>query len=96
MPENESYHRLISNQVRFGFGWKTIDGKKDYYAWHGAPNRNDDFITTAEITLAEFDQIDREYPNEIIAHREQAEVFRKKYIEGHRIISKAWNRIFVQ
>ena len=94
MNENESFHRLISNQVRFGFGWKIKDGKKVYYAWHGVPSRNDDYITSAEITLAEFDQIDREYPHEIIAHREEAEKFRKKYVDGHPILLKGWNRIF--
>ena len=92
MSENESYHRLISNQVRFGFGWKMINGVKTYYAWHGVPNRNDDYITTAEITPAEFEQIDREYPHEIIAHRKEAEKFRQKYVEGHKILFEDWNR----
>ena len=68
--------RVISNQARFGCGFRTINGKKQYFAWHGYANRNDDFFTTSEITLDEYDRINTEYPKEIIADRETAEVFR--------------------
>ncbi len=93
-PEADKYSRVISNQVRFGYGFRTVSGQKQYYAWHGYPNRNDDYITTAEITENEFSQIGMEYPQEIIADRETAEVFRKKYVNGHKILCEGWNRIF--
>ena len=32
-----NYSRVISNQVRFGYGYIEIDNKKVYYAWHGYP-----------------------------------------------------------
>ena len=94
IPKNKDYFfRLISNQVRFGCGYRTVDGKKQYFAWHGYPNRNDDYITNAEITEAEFDLISTEYPKEIVANREQAEVFRNKYVDGHPVILEGWNRL---
>ena len=87
----ENYFRLISNQVRFAYGYKMIDGKKVFYAWHGTPSRNDDYIITSEITESEFYQIEQEYPNQIIADRETAEIFKKKYIDNHKILRKGWN-----
>ncbi len=90
--EPERYFRVISNQVRFGCGYRTVSGRKQYFAWHGYPNRNDDFITTAEISPEEFGRIRIEYPCEIIADRETAELFRKKYVNGHPILLEGWNR----
>ena len=43
--ENDCYFRVLSNQVRFGGGYRTVSGKRQYFAWHGIPNRNDDFFT---------------------------------------------------
>ena len=69
-PETmERFSRVISNQVRFGYGFRTIDGRKQFFAWHGYPNRNDDFFTTAEISEEEFRKIGKEYPSEISADR---------------------------
>ena len=51
--DKEREFRVISNQVRFGCGYRTIDGKRQYFACHGYPNRNDDFFTTSEITEEE-------------------------------------------
>ena len=45
---------VISNQVRFGCGYRTVDGKRQYFAWHGYPDRNSDYITTSEISKSEF------------------------------------------
>ena len=89
----DRFSRVISNQVRFGYGYRTIDGYKQFYAWHGVPNRNDDFFTTAEITEDEFDQIEKEYPFELSADRETAEKFRSKYVDGHFVILEGWNKI---
>ena len=83
--------RLISNQVRFGVGYIERPSGKQYYSWHGQPNRNDDYITYAEITEEEFAQINKEYPRRIDADRETAEVFRNKYVDGHKVISEGWN-----
>jgi len=80
------FFRTISNQVRFGCGFRTVDGKRQYFAWHGYPDRNSDYITNSEISESEFDEINRKYPKAIVAEREQAEVFRKKYVEGHLVL----------
>ena len=61
MEYNDTFSRVISNQVRFGYGYRTSLGRKQYYAWHGYPNRNDDFITIAEISRDEFFRIENEY-----------------------------------
>ena len=57
------------------------------------PNRNDDFFTTAEITEAEYRQIDLEYPDKISADRATAEIFRNKYVDGHPVIMEGWNKL---
>ena len=38
--EKEYSFRVISNQVRFGCGYRTIDGKRQYFAWHGDTERS--------------------------------------------------------
>ncbi len=45
----DHFDRVISNQVRFGYGYQLRDGSMIYYAWHGYPNRNDDYFTVAKI-----------------------------------------------
>mgnify|MGYP007056220182 FL=1 len=91
--DGRRFFRVISNQVRFGCGFRMVDGRKQYFAWHGYPNRNDDFFTTTEISEREFLQIGSEYPREIQADRETAEIFRKKYIEGHKVLLEGWNKL---
>ena len=94
MEKDKEYSfRVISNQVRFGCGYRMFEGRRQYFAWHGYPNRNDDYFTTAEISEAEYWQIDREYPKEIIADRKTAECFREKYVNGHPVILEGWNRL---
>ena len=88
--DGRRFFRVISNQVRFGCGFRTVEGRKQYFAWHGYPNRNDDFFTTTEISEREFLQIGSEYPREIQADRETAEIFREKYIEGHKVLLEGW------
>ena len=92
--ESERFGRVISNNVRFGYGYRPFEGRRQYYAWHGYPNRNDDYFTNAEITEAEFRQIEKEYPVEVSADRETAEIFRNKYVDGHKVIFEGWNRTF--
>lgn len=83
--------RLISNLVRFGCGCRMHRGRRQYYAWHGVPSRNDDYITYAEITAAEYERIGREYPCELDADRETADRFRAKYVDGHPVLREGWN-----
>ena len=94
MTKNDDYcFRLISNLVRFGCGYRLVDGKRQYFAWHGYPDRNDDYITTAEISKEEFEQIAIEYPHEIDADRKTAKRFRDKYVEGHPVLLEGWGRL---
>ena len=85
--DGRRFFRVISNQVRFGCGFRTVEGRKQYFAWHGYP------FTTTEISEREFLQIGSEYPREIQADRETAEIFRKKYIEGHKVLLEGWNKL---
>lgn len=90
---NDRYFRVISTQVRFGCGYRTADGKRQYFAWHGYPSRNDDYFTTSEISKSEYDAICAQYPKEIVADRETAERFRSKYVDGHPVILEGWNKL---
>ena len=90
-PKKRPDMRLLSNNVRFGVGYRDLPSGRQYFAWHGQPSRNDDFITYAEITEAEFERINTEYPRQIDADRETAELFRNKYVDGHKVIKEGWN-----
>lgn len=85
--------RIISNQVRFGCGFWIFNGKKQYFAWHGYPDRNDDYFTTSEISEIEYEKINEKYPEEICADRETADVFRQRYVDGHLTILEGRNRL---
>ena len=87
------FFRVISNQVRFGCGYRTVGGKRQFFAWHGYPDRNSDYLTTSEISEEEFDEINRKYPREICANREKAEHFRRKYVEGHPVLLEGRDRL---
>ena len=91
--EIKKLDRIISEKTRFGCGYRVIGGKKQYYAWHGLPNRNDDYITTAEISEAEYRMIESEYPSFIQATKEQAALFRKKYVHAHKVLLEGWNEL---
>ena len=90
---NDYYFRVISNQVRFGCGYRTHEGRRRFFAWHGYPDRNSDYFTTAEISESEFAEINKQYPREITADRETAEVFRNKYVDGHPVILEGRDRL---
>lgn len=91
--QDDRFFRVISNQVRFGCGYREYEGRRQFFAWHGYPNRNDDYFTTAEISEAEYGQIAAEYPVEFSADRETAEVFRNKYVDRHPVILEGWNKL---
>ena len=94
MNKEKDYNfRVISNQVRFGCGFRTIDGKRQYFAWHGYPDRNSDYFTTSEISESEYNEINKKNSKEITANREQAEVFRNQYVDGHPVILEGWDRL---
>ena len=94
MDNNKEYDfRVISNQVRFGCGFRTVNGRRQYFAWHGVPNRNDDYLTTSEISEGEYFKIAEEYPEEIAVNREEADIFRGKYVDGHPVLLEGWNRL---
>ena len=91
--KQDYFFRVISNQVRFGCGFRTVDGRRQYFAWHGYPSRNDDYFTTSEISLQEFQEIEKAYPREIVADRETAEAFRRRYVDGHPVLLEGMNRL---
>ena len=93
MEENKGYLRVISNGIRFGCGWRMHMERKQFFAWYGSPNRNDDYITTTEIREEEYAQIGTEYSDDIVANLETANLFRQKYIEGHTVILEGWNKL---
>ncbi len=87
---NEDF-RMISNLERFGCGFRTVEGRKQYYAWHGYPNHDSDYITYAEISEEEYGRINAEYPEMIAADKDEAEKFREEYITGHTVIIEGWD-----
>ena len=94
MSANDEYNfRVISNQVRFGCGFRTVNGKREYFAWHGIPNYDNDDFTTSLISESEYNEICKEYPKEIIADIKIAEQFRKKYVDNHPVILEGWNKL---
>ena len=95
MKNNENFAlHVISYNVRFGFGYRTLNGEKQYFAWHGSPNRNDDYFKTAEISKTEYEEIKEEYPKEFAGGKADGEAFYKKYIDAHTILLEGWNELF--
>ena len=94
MKKKNDYHfHLISNQVRFGCGSRTVDGRRQYFAFHGEPNRNDDYFTNVEISETEYREIMQRFPRQIVAHRDIGDPFRQKYIDGHPVLLEGWSRL---
>lgn len=91
--DKDYFFKVISNQVRFGYGYRTVEGRRQYFAWHGYPDRNSDYFTTSEISEEEFNEIKKKYPKEICANRDQAEVFRQKYVNGHLVLLEGMDRL---
>lgn len=91
--QSQRFLRVISDQGRFGCGYRIQNGQKQYFAFHGYPNRDSDYFTTSEISETEFDEISRKYPAQISADRDEAELFRNRYVNGHRVLLKGWDRL---
>ena len=83
--------RCISQSARFGCGYRFIKGRKRFFAWHGFWCKNDDYITISEINEDEFEEIYREYPTDINLDPVEAQQFRNKYVEGHKILKEGMN-----
>lgn len=90
MADDSYVFRLISNNVRFGYGRRTVDGRIQYFAFHGFPNRNDDYFTNVEITEEEFRMIEKEYPEQFSANSKEGLAFRAKYVDGHPVLLEGW------
>jgi hypothetical protein len=84
--------RVLSNLLRFGCGWRIFFGRRQHFAWIGDPRRNGDYVTTAEISEAEYLQIEASYPEARDAGREEGEAFRKRYVDGHPVLLQGWNK----
>lgn len=53
--EEKTYEfNLISNQCRFGYGFRTKEGSKQYFAFHGIPRGNSDYFTNVQISEDEY------------------------------------------
>lgn len=92
LKEIKKLDRIISTPIVFGCGYRVVSGEKQFYAWHGLANKNDNYITTAEISESEFRMIEKEYPFPIDAKKEQASAFRKKYVHNHKILLEGWHK----
>ena len=104
MQNKARYETFVNNRKKDPYWKKFIDENgniskqgyteyKQFYAWYGSPNRNDDYITTTEISEEEYMQINTEYPDDIMADLETAALFQQKYIEGHCVILEGWNKL---
>ena len=92
---NEVCYRffLVSNQVRVGYGRKFIDDQLTFFAFHGVPNRNSDYFTNVQISADEFLSLHKTYPKEIVMYRPEADAFRLKYVDGHRVLLEGMDRL---
>lgn len=84
--------RIVSKLTRFGCGWRMLFGRRQHFAWIGDTRPGGDYVTTAEISEAEYRQIEAEYPEARDAGREEGEAFRKKYVDGHAVLLQGWNK----
>ena len=86
------YFFLISNQFRVGYGRKIIDDQLTFFAFHGFPDRNSDYFTNVQISRDEFLSLHKTYPKEIIMNASDADAFKRKYIDGHRVLLEGTDR----
>lgn len=81
---------LLSNQVRFGYAMASDNGKVLYFAFHGFPDRNDDYFTLVEITEQEQERLCGKYKCGVWGH-EVGDLFRNEFIENHRVFSEGYH-----
>lgn len=74
---NDYFFRVISNQVRFGCGYRTVDDKRQCFAWHGYPDRNSDYITTSEISESEFTRLTKSILRRFLPTEQRQMLFAK-------------------
>ncbi|MBR4826469.1 MAG: hypothetical protein IKZ91_01120 [Bacteroidales bacterium] len=83
---------IIGQNVRFGFGYRTVEGNRQYFAFYGFPNRNDDYFYNAEISLEEYHEIKRRYVPDF-DFDPRGEAFYEKYVKDHPILLEGWSRL---
>ena len=91
MPEGSLYptlYRLIEKGVIADR--VEIVGKRLRKYYHLVEPEGKEYLKTIR---AKYDKISQEYPQEIIADRETAELFRKQYVDGHPVILEGWNKL---
>ena len=95
IPEEvDRYHfRLIGGNRRFGNGYRTLEnGRRQYFAFYGFPDRNDDYFYNAEISREEFYAIEKEYDccsSTLLSPPD----YYDRYIKDHPILLEGWSRI---
>ena len=92
MKESNYEFNLISNQCRFGYGYRTVEGQRQYFAFHGFPRGNSDYFTNVEISEEEYNDIKRRYKERSYSSAEAAP-FRQQFIEGHRVLLEGDDRL---
>ena len=91
---NDNYEfNLISNQCRFGYGFRTVDGQRQYFAFHGFPRGNSDYFTNVEISEEEYHTIKRQYKKKRDYSSAEAAPFRRQFVEGHRVLLEGDDRL---
>ena len=86
----KKYIRVISNGVRFGVGYiDELHKERQYFAFHGQPSRNEDYFITTRISGSDCFRIEKDFP----VGCDKAEEFRRKYIEGHKVMMEGWDKL---
>ena len=80
------YERFISHGIRYGYGYRIVSDKKQYYAFHGTPIGNSDFFVYCEISEAEFKKIEKEFPENYESLSNDAESFKNRFLEQHKTL----------
>jgi len=89
--ENYEFY-LISNQCRFGCGYRTVEGGRQYFAFHGVPNRNSDYFVNVQISEEEYKQIKSQWPKRSYSSAEAAP-FKRRFIDGHMVLLEGEDRL---
>lgn len=82
-------YNFISCGYRFGVA--ALSNR--YIAFHGQPNRNDDFYTVTEISNTEYQEILTKAPTIIenrCASSETAQLFFNRFINGRPVLYEGW------
>lgn len=81
-----NYHRFIGYGIRYGYGYRIVSDKRQYYAFHGTPIGNSDFFIYWEISEAEFKKIETEFPENYESSFNDAESFKNRFLKHHKAL----------